>query len=309
MSSAVAPRVQSRAVEHATSRAAEHLHGPEGLPRAGFSFGRNWEDYLRRALTPERVEHATRRTCALLGLERLDGLSFLDVGCGSGLFSLVAHRLGAARVLSFDVDERSVACCRELRARAGEPAGWEVARGSILDAAFVAALPRCDVVYAWGVLHHTGDLWGAIEAAASRVAPGGLFALAVYNRVEHSFLGALRGSRGALLLKRAYRGGGWAGRRAIEACWVCRDVVKWLVRLRNPLVEIRHYAEQRGMSWWHDVRDWLGGYPYECASAGELFEYCHGRCGLRLERMRSVSTLACHELLFSRPRGGAAGPV
>ncbi len=146
-----------------------------------YPFGANWRRYLRR-LTPQRKEQARESLREFLQVEDLRGKSFLDIGCGSGLFSLCAHELGARRVFSFDLDPQSAACARELHRRAGSPATWEIAEGSVLDAAFMDSLGEWDVVYSWGVLHHTGRMWDAVAAAVARVAPGGVFYLALYNR-------------------------------------------------------------------------------------------------------------------------------
>ncbi len=54
-------------------------------------------------------------------METLAGNSFLDVGSGSGLFSLAAMRLGADRVHSFDYDPQSVGCTKELKRRFPPP--------------------------------------------------------------------------------------------------------------------------------------------------------------------------------------------
>ena len=86
-----------------------------------------------------------------------------------------ARRLGAT-VTSFDYDPQSVACTRELRRRYfPDDAAWTVTEGSVLDRAFVDGLGTFDIVYSWGVLHHTGAMWDAIGLAAERVAPGGQF--------------------------------------------------------------------------------------------------------------------------------------
>src|SRR4051812_9075894 len=151
-------------------------------PPDAFGFGRNWQRYVSEYLTPEREKIAADSLRDLLEVD-LSGRSFLDIGCGSGLFSLCAHKAGAREVISLDVDPDSVASTKLLRERSGEPGNWRVLHGSILDEAVVADLPQAEVVYSWGVLHHTGDMWPAIRNAASLVAPGGTFCIAIYNRV------------------------------------------------------------------------------------------------------------------------------
>ena len=50
-----------------------------------------------------------------------------------------------------------------------------------MDDEYMNNLSLFDIVYSWGVLHHTGDVWHAIENAASRVKPGGIFYIALYS--------------------------------------------------------------------------------------------------------------------------------
>ena len=152
---------------------------PDTEPR--FAFGRNWARFLR-TVTEERIAAATNSLIRVFGHEGLAGKRFLDIGCGSGLVSLAAYRLGAT-VHSFDYDADSVACAEELRRRQGAMAAdrWRIERGSVLDAAYLESLGLFDIVYSWGVLHHTGAMWLAIDLAAGCVAPGGMLWIAIYN--------------------------------------------------------------------------------------------------------------------------------
>jgi SAM-dependent methyltransferase len=256
---------------------------------------------LDRTIDEAQLAHARERTRRFLQVDNLRGLTFIDVGCGSGLFSYVAHQLGAARIISFDVDPRSVDCCRRMKALAGSPEDWEIHHGSILDSAFVRGLPAADIVYSWGVLHHTGDMWHAIRNAASLVRPGGRFAIAIYNKVEYRTLKAWRGSHGWLRLKRAYNRGGPLVKRAMELGLATKHIAGMIVRLRNPIAEMRAYSSKRGMNWWRDHIDWLGGYPYEFATTGEIFSFCHDQIGMQLDGLASATSTGCHEFLFTAP--------
>jgi 2-polyprenyl-6-hydroxyphenyl methylase/3-demethylubiquinone-9 3-methyltransferase len=267
-----------------------------------FSFGKNWNDFLRHSLDSDRIEVAIRDTSGFLGLSDLKGLTFMDIGCGSGLFSYVAHSMAAEQITSFDVDPFSVQCCLAMKERAGNPQTWDVFAGSILDPRTLRRLPSVDIVYSWGVLHHTGDMWTAIRNAAHFVKPGGRFFISIYNRLEYDSLTRYRGSHGWLKLKRAYNRSGRFGKRSMEAWFAGKDIVASLVSFRNPLRQISQYKNKRGMSWWHDIVDWLGGYPYEFASAGQVFEFCHRELGLTLEKLNTTSSIGCNEFLFSRPK-------
>ncbi|MEO7041261.1 MAG: methyltransferase, partial [Gemmatimonadaceae bacterium] len=146
-----------------------------------FGFGANWSDFLS-VVDEQRVDASVASLTALLPASRIEGHTFLDVGCGSGLSSLAAQRLGAARVCSFDFDDQSVASTRELKRRlAPDSADWTVMQGSILDDECVTQLGAWDVVYSWGVLHHTGRMWYALANASKLVRPGGTLFIAIYN--------------------------------------------------------------------------------------------------------------------------------
>ena len=154
-------------------------------PELRYGFGANWKHYVETSLNEARIANAVQSLRDLLALETLRGETFLDIGCGSGLFSLAACRLDAARVISFDFDADSVRTSQWLRERERIPeARWSIQQGSVLDPAFMASLPEVAILYSWGVLHHTGRMWDAIDAAAAKVAPGGRFAISIYNRVE-----------------------------------------------------------------------------------------------------------------------------
>jgi 2-polyprenyl-6-hydroxyphenyl methylase/3-demethylubiquinone-9 3-methyltransferase len=261
-----------------------------------FSFGRNWQEFLERYLTPEREQVAIASIQQFLQREDLRGLTFLDIGCGSGLFSFAAFQLSAQRVTSFDVDRFSVMCCERLRERAGNPANWEVTHGSVLDEAFLARLAPADIVYAWGSLHYTGKMWQAIRNAGALVAPRGLFYLSIYNRVE-----GRTGSEFWLKMKRFYNRVPAPGKRLMEGAYSLRYLfVPNLVRLRNPFTYMRNKKLSRGMDYWTDVRGWLGGYPYEFASTQEIFRFCHGELGMELVNLHSTNTLGANEFLFHR---------
>jgi len=215
------------------------------------------------------VSQAVRCLDELVGRRAIEGKSFLDIGSGSGLHSLAAHKLGAARVVSFDYDAEAVACTREVR-DACPTHEWEVMQWDVLDQAFMRSLGTFDIVYAWGVLHHTGDMWRAIEHAMIPTRVGSLFAIAIYNEVKARPF--VLGSESWTRIKRAYNSGGGLRKKAMLAGYVASRVLLTVTSLRNPFTDMREYERERGMSWMHDARDWIGGYPYEFASLERLEE-------------------------------------
>jgi 2-polyprenyl-6-hydroxyphenyl methylase/3-demethylubiquinone-9 3-methyltransferase len=271
--------------------------GEERSPeRVSFSFGRNWQDFIHRHLNAEREQIALQSMTEFLELPDLRNRSFIDVGCGSGLFSLAAHRLGARSIVSLDVDPFSVRSCEHLREGAGNPDSWKVVQGSVLDQVFLQGLGKADVVYAWGSLHHTGNMWQAIRNTAGLVERKGLLYLSIYNKVKG------RGSSEFWLkVKKLYNRSPQGGKWLFEAGYALRyGVLPAIVRLRNPFAEIGSYSRKRGMSYWTDVRDWLGGYPYEFASADEVFRFCTRELHLELANLRVTNTLGTNEFLFYR---------
>lgn len=237
-------------------------------PEKHFSFGKNWQNFLC-LINDARRKDALLSIVEFMRLKNLRDKTFLDAGCGSGLFSEAAFRLGAEKIMSIDIDPFSVACCCYLHEKAGHPKNWEIREGSVLDENFLAGLGTFDIVYSWGVLHHTGKMWDAIRNTARLVKEGGLYYIAIYNKVEGG-----RSSEFWLKVKRFYNRSSNFGKAVLEFLYMAVFFLRRLVRFKNPIPEIIDYrATHRGMSWKIDIVDWLGGYPYEFASVEEVFQF------------------------------------
>jgi len=261
-----------------------------------FEFGENWSSFLRD-LNEEKIKAAEASLRQMLGRERLDGLSFLDVGSGSGLFSLAARRLGG-RVHSFDYDVRSVRCTAELRGRFFPDDAWRVEQASAIDGAYMNALGTFDIVYSWGVLHHTGAMWRAVEQSIGRVAPGGTFFIALYNDQG-------RASRIWKFVKQTYNRLPGALRFLVlipAFVWIWGPATMRDLLFLRPGRTWRRYGSNRGMSAWRDVVDWVGGYPFEVATPEQVVDFCRDR-GLELRKLTTCGgRFGCNEFVFQRVR-------
>jgi SAM-dependent methyltransferase len=274
-----------------------------------FEFGRNWRRFLS-SLTEEKIQNAVDSLTSMMETSDLRGLRLLDIGCGSGLSSLAARRLGA-RVHSFDYDPESVACTLELRNRFfpqdnpaltggadGHGGDWVVEQGSALDGSYLRSLGSFDIIYSWGVLHHTGAMWKALENVTIPLAAGGTLFIAIYNdqgghsrrwrAVKRLYNRMPRGLRFLVVIP-----------VAVHQWW--RPTLKDFLRLR-PFSTWRSYSSGRGMSPWRDVIDWVGGYPFEVAKPEEIFEFYRKR-KCELIRLKTCGgNLGCNEFVFRRSR-------
>lgn len=261
-----------------------------------FEFGRNWSRFLS-VLNDDRVLEAESSLRQMLNVPSLEGRSFLDVGSGSGLFSLSAMRLGAARVHSFDFDPASVGCTQELRRRFFPNAqSWTIEQGDVLNPDYLNRLGRWDIVYSWGVLHHTGAMWKALSNVEPLVAPRGSLFIAIYN--DQGFT-----SRWWTRVKRLYNRGPFYKSLVCAVYFPYFTLgalgVDTLKRV-NPLRRYTEYKKSRGMSRFHDLRDWLGGYPFEVAKPERIMDFYRSR-GFELVRLKTVAGgLGCNEYVFHR---------
>jgi len=271
-------------------------HAKEVARGERFKFGENWSRF-HETLSDKRISEAEKSLKQMLEVEELEGKSFLDIGSGSGLFSLAARRLGA-RVHSFDYDPQSVGCACELKRRyfPGD-ADWMIEEGSVLDRDYLESLGKFDIVYSWGVLHHTGAMWQALENAGLPVADGGRLFIAIYNDQGGK-------SRRWRKVKQLYLSGP-LGKNLVSALFISYFILKGLGRdllleRRNPVARYTEYKRARGMSIMHDWFDWLGGYPFEVARPEEIFEFYRDR-GFVLEKLVTVGGgLANNQFVFAK---------
>jgi 2-polyprenyl-6-hydroxyphenyl methylase/3-demethylubiquinone-9 3-methyltransferase len=260
-----------------------------------FKFGDNWIQYADK-INKVKINNALTSLSVAFDSSELKGRTLIDVGSGSGLFSLAASIMGA-NVTSFDYDDKSVLCTQKLKnTYFPDSSTWSVQQGSILDKNFISGLGTFDIVYSWGVLHHTGEMWRAIDNAASLVSKGGAFYIAIYNdqgwrskvwrHVKEIYLKLPDRLKFLIVIPSFLRM--WGPRILLDS-----------VRLQ-PLKTWNQYQDVRGMSPYRDVVDWVGGYPFEVATPSQIHDYLYKR-GFILRKLNTVGgSLGCNEFIYQR---------
>lgn len=267
--------------------------------KSHFRFGENWQDYAR-GIDRTKIAEAQADLERLVGKGSLDGRSFADVGCGSGIHSLAALNLGAKKLLAVDLDPESVSATKATLSAYAPNADWDCRELSIFEAN-PREIGEFDVVYSWGVLHHTGSMWSAVERAAGLVAPGGIFVLAIYLKTP--FCGFWRWE------KQLYSRSGPLLQFVIRNIYSSLLLLRVMMSGRSPISHVRSYGKRRGMSFRHDVQDWLGGYPYESASSAEIENFLNRldfrrRCSFHTDPNIGLFGSGCAEYVFVRAGSG-----
>jgi 2-polyprenyl-6-hydroxyphenyl methylase/3-demethylubiquinone-9 3-methyltransferase len=264
-----------------------------------FDFGQNWADFAEH-INDRKVALADEGFYKLIPQDYLKGKTILDIGCGSGLHALSALRGGAAYVTGIDIDPVAVKTAKKVIEKIWSGKNYSYVAHNILSPkAHPDLQDSYDIVYSWGVLHHTGDLWAAVEKAASMVKPGGVFVLALYKKSPMCNAWKVE--------KKFYTGlPSWA-RTVFDYFYAGAYLLGKLAQGENPLEYIKGYEQERGMRFMNDVRDWLGGYPYESASPADVREKVEA-FGFQTEvvynaappRLRGLFGCGCAEYVFTR---------
>ena len=272
----------------------KNLWRREILSNKRFKFGRNWLNFSK-LISENEISEAEESFKNFVGINSLKGKKFCDIGCGSGLMSLIARNLGA-EVFSFDFDRDSVRCTRNLKDKyyANDPK-WIISEGSVLDLDFIKHIGKWDIVYSWGVLHHTGDMRQALENVLVPLSnnQGKLF-ISIYN--DEGYISKIwrkikkfyvKGAINALFIKLIFL-------PPFLFFYLLLGTIKNL----NPLHYFKFNNKNiRGMSIYFDFIDWIGGYPFEVAKPEEIINLYKSK-GLKLQNLKTTNRLGCNEYIF-----------
>jgi SAM-dependent methyltransferase len=224
--------------------------------KSHFPFGQNWASYAEK-IGEQELTAANEGLRRLLGGSNLEGKRLLDVGRGSGVHSLAALELGASEVVAVDLDPESVKTARMLLAKFAPNAHYRVEELSVFDLD-PNILGKFDIVYSWGVLHHTGDLDLALRKAGAMLDERGEFVFALYRRTLMCPFWRVE--------KRWYSRASKSSQRIAQKAFS----TFFVLALWATGKDYAKYRTRRGMDPYHDLHDWLGGYPYESMSSREI---------------------------------------
>lgn len=261
-----------------------------------FDFGKNWKEFSEKALSIEKIQQARDDFRALTEGIKVRDTTFLDIGFGQGLTLLIACETGA-RVVGCEINPISREVLEYNRAKFPQMKGRTipVIIGSVLDQAVINELKNAaflngnlyDIVHSWGVLHHTGCMWEAIKITGSLVRPKGLLIISIYNRHWTSKVW--------LMIKWLYNKSPQIIRKLFVYSFVpVIYVAKFLVTWKNPL------KSKRGMDFYYDVIDWVGGYPYEYASKEEVIKFVENLGFKCLRSIDATVPTGCNEFVFQK---------
>ena len=261
-----------------------------------FNFGNNWAKYVKK-IDDSNLNQAIDDLIRLLGMDDLSGKTVIDIGSGSGLHSAALYSLKPLSLESVDYDLDSVVTTKNLLLSLNFPASISVRQADILDKNSFPG-KKYDVVYSWGVLHHTGDLDLALKNSASLVENGGILAIAVYRKTFFCKFWKIE--------KRIYSKSPILIQNIVFLSYVLSLAIAFPLMNKGKFFNyVKNYKVSRGMSFYTDVYDWLGGYPYESISPEELRSRMKALGFQELRSFTHASGLGlfgsgCDEFVFSK---------
>ena len=222
-----------------------------------FKFGENWKNFSN-LIDNNRLKEAVTSLKKLTNKKSLNNLSFLDIGCGSGLSSLAAIQLNCKKIYAIDQDEQSIKTTKKVL----QKSRFKKVKVEKKDLFTLNEKEKFDIVYSWGVLHHTGNMLEAIKKSTKMVSKNGILILALYKKTKLCNLWKIE--------KYIYKSSPKVIQNFIKNLFIFLFKLAMILKRKNFSNYINDYKTKRGMDFYHDVHDWLGGYPYESISFEEI---------------------------------------
>ena len=260
-----------------------------------YEFGKNWQNFNRSFSSEERIKIVENSILDFIHLDNLNGKTFLDIGSGSGLQSLAVYNAGAKEIFSFDYDSKSVEATKSLWIQSGKPKNWTVCQGSVLDEEFMNSIGKFDIVYSWGVLHHTGDLWNALKNSQISLKSNGVLYISLYAKEAYQN----PSQEYWLEIKQKYNKADYIEKKKMEITYIYQILMESKIRNIYKFIKMMlTYKKNRGMALWIDIKDWLGGWPMEFSSAKEVYSFTKSKMHLCLINLKMGN--GCTEYLFKK---------
>lgn len=251
-----------------------------------FNFGKNWLEFSHQFVDEEKIKEAEKSLANLLGEENIKDKTFLDIGCGSGIFAIAAKRLGAKEVVGIDISAESIESAKLNKSKFLPCEKVMFYQKSILDKDYLV-IGKFDIVYSWGALHHTGKMYEAISNSLQLANKDSLFVIAIYNKHCSSWAWKI--------VKYIYNiAPVFLKKMMIYFFGAIILIAKFLVTRKNPL------TMRRGMNFYYNIVDWIGGYPYEYALAQEIVDFVEKK-GFKIQKIIQPKVpTACNEFVFKK---------
>ena len=256
-----------------------------------FNFGKNWKNFSEFALSGKKIENARKNFKNLFENITLENKTFLDIGFGQGLSLLIANENGA-RTFGCDINP----LCKEVldfnKLKFSITNDIPLIVGSIIENSTIDKIQQSnnnqlfDIVHSWGVLHHTGDMWKAIETTQKLVNENGILVLAIYNKHFTSKFWCR--------IKKIYNSSNRVIRTLLLSFYLPLIFLRYLFILKNPM------KLPRGMSLYYDAIDWLGGFPYEYATIDEISNFMKEKGFSTVKIIKTTGFTGCNEFVFKK---------
>ena len=148
-------------------------------------------------------------------------------------------------------------------------------------------------------MHHTGNMWTALQNITTLVNDGGTLFISLYNDQGRISKMWTYHKKKYNRLPQPFKG--------VYAFIImgAREVKSFLgnLVLLRPMRYINYWrspAQERGMSHYYDMIDWIGGYPFEVSKPEEIFKFFHEQ-GFELKKLKTCGGgLGCNEFVFQK---------